>query len=126
MTLALAARNIFIGERQVNVLLHGEVVEQVVALKDHAHILLGELGALLALHLVHALLAEPVFALPLVIEQGEHIEQRRLARSRRTHDGDEFALTNFQINAAQDPGLSGGGFVAAFDAFELDHFPLDS
>ncbi len=87
---------------------------------------LGEFSALLALHLVHALLAEPVLAFPLIIEKSEHIEERRLARSRRPHNGDEFAFANFQVDAAQDPGLSGGGFVAAFDAFELDHFTLDS
>ena len=79
--------------------------------------LLASFAALLALHLVDGLFAEPVFALPLVVEQGEHIEQRRLARAGRSHDGDELTFVNVEVDAAQDPGLSGGGFVTAFDIF---------
>ncbi len=48
--LPLAARNVFIRERQVDVLLHGEIVEQVIALEHHADILLGQFSTLLALH----------------------------------------------------------------------------
>ena len=71
--------------------------------------------AVLALHLVHRLLAEPVLAGPLVVEQGEHVQQRRLARARRPHDGDELALLNREIDAAQHPGLPRSRFVTAFD-----------
>ena len=75
--------------------------------------------------LVDGLLAEPVFALPLIVEKREHIQQRRLPRSRRAHHGDELAFANVEIDAAQNPGLSGAGFVTAFDVFQLDHFTLD-
>ena len=35
----------------------------------------------------------------------------------RSHDGEELALFDFEIDAAEDPGLSGPGFVTAFDIF---------
>ena len=48
--LALGARHVLVGEREVDVLLHGQIVEQVIALEDHADVPLGQLGALLAIH----------------------------------------------------------------------------
>ena len=56
--LPLAARNVLVGKRQVDVLLHGQIVEQVIALEDHADVSLREFGTLLALHLMHRLLRE--------------------------------------------------------------------
>ena len=101
--LPLTARNVFVGERQIDVLLHRQVVEQVIALEDHADIALGQFGALLALHRVHGLLAKPVLACPLVVEQGEHIQQRRLPRSRRPHDGDELAFAGCRGRCGAEP-----------------------
>ncbi len=48
--LPLTAWDVLVGQRQVDVFLHGEVVEQVIALEDHADFALGQLGAVLALH----------------------------------------------------------------------------
>jgi hypothetical protein len=42
------AGNILIGEREVDVLGYGEVVEQVIALEDHADVAPREVRALLA------------------------------------------------------------------------------
>ena len=115
--LPLPAGDIFIRERQVDVLAHGEIVEQVIALENHADIALGQFATLLAFHVMDSLLAKPVLAQPLIVEQGKHIQQRGLPRSGRPHESDELTLANLQIDAAQDPGLSGRGFVAAFDIF---------
>src|ERR1700756_3251216 len=73
--LPLLAGNVLVREWQVDVLLHRQIVEQVITLKDHADIALGQLRPLLALHLVDTLLAEPVLAIPAVIEQRENIQQ---------------------------------------------------
>src|SRR5215472_2018606 len=70
--LPLLVRNVLIRKRQVDVFAYREVVEKVVALKDHAYVALGEIGALLALHFVDGLLAKPIFALPAIIEQRQH------------------------------------------------------
>ena len=92
-----------------------------IALEDHADALAGQVGALLAIELVHRRLAEPVLAQPSVVEQGQHIEQRRLPCPRRTHDGDKFALANGEPDAAQHPGFGVAGLVTAFNVFQFDH-----
>ena len=67
------ARYVFVGKRQIDVLLHGEVVEQVVALENHPDIFLRQFSPLLAFQVVHALFSKPVLALPLVIEKSENV-----------------------------------------------------
>ena len=120
------ARNVLIRKRQIDVLLHGEVVEQVVALEDHADILLRQFSPLLALQVVNALFAKPVLALPLVVEKSQHVEERGLPCSRWSHHSDELAFANVEVHAAQHPGSSGASFVTAIDIFQLDHFTLIS
>src|SRR5580704_714135 len=63
------SRNVLIGKREIDILLHRQVVEEVIALKDHSDVELGKLASLFALHVVHGLLAEPVFTSPLVVEE---------------------------------------------------------
>ncbi len=53
--LPLAARDVFVRQRKVDVLLHSQVVKQVIALEDHADLALGQLGAVLSLHQVDRL-----------------------------------------------------------------------
>ncbi len=77
----------------------------------------GQVGALAAIHAVGGFVVEPVLAQPLIVEQGENIEERGFARAGRPHDGEEFALFDFEIDAAEDPGLAGSGFVTALDIF---------
>ena len=71
--LPLFVWNIFIGERKVDVLPHCQIIEQVITLKHHPDIALGQLAPLLALHVMDSLLAKPVFTLPAVIQQRQHI-----------------------------------------------------
>ena len=37
------------------------------------------------------------------LEPGDEVQQRRLATTRRTHNGDEFTRCNDQVDAAQRP-----------------------
>ena len=67
-------RNVFIRKRQIDVFLNRKVVEQVVALEDHSDIPLRQFAPLLALQVVYALLAEPVLARPLVVEERQHVQ----------------------------------------------------
>ena len=92
-----------------------------IALEDHADALAGQVGALLAVELVRGRFAEPVFAQPAIVEQGKHIEQRRLPCSRRAHDGDKLAFADGEADAAQHPGFGVAGSVTAFDVFQFDH-----
>src|SRR5580765_4794373 len=67
--LALVARNVFVGKRQVDIFLHGEIVEQMVALENHSDVAFGKFRAFLAFHSVDCSLAEPVFTVPSVIKE---------------------------------------------------------
>ena len=84
---------ILVRERKVDVLGHGEIVEQVIALEDHADALAGEVGALFAVELVRRRFAEPVLAEPAVIEQARARSERRLPCAGWSHDGDELAFS---------------------------------
>ena len=72
---AVFGGHVLVGERQVDVFGNGEIVEQVIALEDHADALTREVGALLAVQLVRGRFAKPVLAQPAVVEQREHVEQ---------------------------------------------------
>ena len=71
--LPLPVRNVLIREREIDVLAHCEIVQQVITLKHHANVLLRKLSTLFALHFVDRFLAKPIFAIPGVIEQCEDI-----------------------------------------------------
>ena len=115
--LPLASRNVFIRKWQINVFLNGKIVEQVIALEDHSDIAFGQLAPLFAFHEVGGLLAEPVFAGPLVVEKRQHVQRGGLSRSGGSHHGDKFALPNVEIDPAQYPNISSAGLVVAFDIF---------
>src|ERR1700691_5241623 len=48
--LPLLARNVFVGEWEIDIFRYRKIVEQMVTLKDHADILLGQLRAFFPLH----------------------------------------------------------------------------
>ena len=74
-SLALGAGDVLVGERQVDVLGDGQVVEQVVALEDHADTASGEVGALFAVEGMDGRVVEEELAAPCVVEHGEDVEQ---------------------------------------------------
>src|SRR5580692_11158607 len=88
--LALGPWNVLIRKRQVDVLCHAQVVEQVIALEDHARALARQFSALLSVHPMHRLSFEIELAAPLIVEHGEHVEQRGLPCSGWSHDGDKL------------------------------------
>ena len=71
--------------------------------------------------IVYRLFAKPVFAAPFVVEQRQHVQQRRLACTGRSHQGNELPALDREIDTTQDPGLAGGSLVTAFDVLEVDH-----
>src|SRR6185369_2035681 len=97
------------------VFVDGEVVEQVIALEDEANVLPAQVAALLAIELVHLLVDQRVLARPSVIEHADYVQQRALSCTRRSHDGDELAFLNVQVDAPQYPGCSGWRLVCSFN-----------
>ena len=71
--LPLLVRNIFIREGKINVLADSKIVEQVIALKHHPDVALGQIRTLLALHLMNSFFAKPILAIPCIIEQRQDI-----------------------------------------------------
>ena len=121
MPCAIFRGHVLVRERKIDVLGDGKIVEQMVALEDHADALAGEVRALLAIERVDRRGSKPVLAEPTVVEQGEHVEKRRLPCPGRTHHGDKFAFTDGEADAAQHPGFSVPGFVTAFYILHFDH-----
>ena len=72
--LALVGGKVLVTQWQIDVFGHGQIVQQVIALEDHADALAGQVGALLAIELVHRRFAKPVLALPPVVEQRQHVQ----------------------------------------------------
>jgi hypothetical protein len=105
--LALVGLDVAVGERQVQVLVDGEVVDQVVALKDEADVCALQRLPVLGLELLDLPLHEDVLALEGAVVHPEDVQQRRLARAGRAHDRDELAVTDREIDAAQHEVPSG-------------------
>src|SRR5439155_19447056 len=99
---ALTLLDVAVRQRHIEVLGHGEIVEQVVLLEHEADVLLVERHAVLGLHLVHGMIEEAVLARPVAVEHAEHGEQRGLPRPGWAHDGDELARGDVDRDLPQD------------------------
>ena len=80
-----------------------------------------ELDTLLGRQGVDRLAEEVVFAGPGMIQHAEDTQQRGLPRAGRSHDGDELALANREIDAPEHVGRGGPGLVGAVEVGESDH-----
>src|SRR5262245_4542639 len=99
---ALCRLDITVRQRNVEVLVYGQVVDQMIALKHKADVLLVQFHPLLRLHLMNGTVEKIEFAGPGAVEHTQDAQQRRFSRAGRTHDGNEFALLDLRINAAED------------------------
>src|SRR5439155_9013365 len=122
--LALALLDVAIGQRDVQVLRDGEVVEQVVLLKHKPHVLLVERDPVPGLHLVHGVIEEAILAGPVGVEHAEHREQRGLPRPGWAHDGDELARGDLDGDLPQNEEAAVALGHALVEALELDHSDL--
>src|SRR5438067_598262 len=68
-----------IRERDVEVLVNGEVVEEMISLEDKTDLLVAEGRALFRFQIVDAHVVEEIFTAPGVIVHAEDVEERRLA-----------------------------------------------
>src|SRR5437764_4200726 len=121
---ALALLDVAVRQRHIEVLGHGEVVEQVILLEHEPDVLLVERHAVLGLHLVHHVVEEAVLARPVAVEHAEHREQRGLPRPGWTHDRDELAGGDVDGDLPQQEQAAvplGDGLV---EVLELDHSDL--
>src|SRR5712691_4018078 len=120
-SLTLNAGHAPIGERQLDVLVHGQVADQIEGLKNEADLAIADAGALGRLQDVHRLLVQRVNALRQRIEQAEDGQQCRFSAARRTGDGDELAFADVEVDAGKRVGLDIVGDEYFGYALEMDH-----
>ena len=94
--LALRCADAQVAKRQLHVFVDIELVDQVEALEYEADVALAELGAVLLLEPADLLAEQLVASARGVIEQSEDVQERGLAAAGRAHDGDEFAVLDFE------------------------------
>ena len=104
--LALGSRDVHVAQRQFDVLIHIQLINEVETLKHEANVALAELGAVLFLEVADLMAEEFVTALGGVVQEAEDVEQGGLAASRRPHDGDKLAVVDFERNAVQCKGFN--------------------
>ena len=89
-----------VSQRQRDVVADVEVRDEIEALEDEAELLVAERRPLPIRQRHHVMAVQAVAAAVEVVEQTRHVQERRLARSGRPHDGDELAGEDPQRKAA--------------------------
>src|ERR1051326_1563973 len=84
--LAILTAHVSIRKRQFEILKDSLIVQQVIALKDKANILVTQFGALLRFERMHGDVIEAVLTIPGMIVHTKNMKQRRLPCSGRAHD----------------------------------------
>ena len=117
---ALLPLHVAVRQRHVEVLVHGQVIDQVVALEDEADVRLLQLGALLLPERVNRLAVQVVLARPRRVVHAEDVQQRGLAGARRPHDRHELAGREVERDPAQDVGRLHALLVGLLDVPQAD------
>src|SRR6185369_17552497 len=99
--LAIFLAHVAIGEWQLEVLKHCLIVKQVITLKNEPYVLIPERSTFLAVELVDRDVVEVILTAPRLIVYAEDMKQRRLPRSRWTHDRHKLARPDVHIDPAQ-------------------------
>ena len=97
----LAQRHVAVEQRQLDVLDGAGARKQVEVLEDEAELAVADRGALVGRQRRHVGAVEPIGAARRPVETAEDVHERRLARARRAHDGDELAGRDVDGHAAQ-------------------------
>ena len=103
--LAFAGADVQVAQRELNVFIDIQFVDQVETLEHEADVALAELGALLFLKIGHFRAKEFVAAAGGIVQEAEDVQQRGLAAARRTHYGDKLAVLDFKGYTIEGRGL---------------------
>ena len=94
-----------IGQRQLDVLVNGQVADEIEALENEADLAIADAGALREGEVRDLTALERVAAVRWRVEQAEDREQGRLSTTGRAGDGDVFAAANIEVNARERVGF---------------------
>src|SRR5437660_8072530 len=90
-------------------------------LKYKTNVLLIERSPLLGPQFMDRLVEQMVLALPRVVVEADNAEQRRFARAARSHDGDELAFGDVEVDLAQKVSEPGFRLHRFFKVQQFDH-----
>ena len=90
-----------IGQRELDVLKHGQVADQVEALEDEPDLAVADAGAIREREVRNLGALERVAAARWRVEQAEDGEQGGFAAAGRTGDRDVFALADFEMDSGK-------------------------
>ena len=107
-------------ERQLHVALGGEHRHQVVELEDEPHVGRPPSRQLATRELIDPLAADDDLAAGRRVQPADEVEQGGLAGPRRTHEGEELALRDVEVDAVQDLDPLASAPVRLRDAPDLD------
>ena len=117
-------------QRQIDVVFHGEGVQQIELLEHEAQLVPAECGNLALPDLVQILAVQADAAGGGPVQRREDVEQRGLARAGFAHDGHVFALLHAEVHVAQGLHLvsaqAGGVNLLQFLDFQYRHVCLTS
>src|SRR6185436_9225173 len=109
-----------VGERQLDVLIHGEIADEVECLEDEADLPVPNAGSLRGAELRHRLAVEHVGAARCRVEQAEDRQERGLPAAGWTCDGYVVAPPDLEMDLGQGMGFYLFGIEDLLDAFELN------
>ncbi len=119
----LRSRNALVMQRQLDVLVHVEIRDQMEALKDEADVTPAQVCELIDRAIGDVLAAEHVTTARRRIDEADDVEHRRLAAARRPHDCDELAALDREIDAIERRRNLRLARVALRYVSERDHQP---
>ena len=119
--LAFRPLDVPIGEGDVQVFGDGEIIKQMILLKNKSNILLVQLGALLEVEFMDGLLEKVVLTAPVAIQHPHNREQGGLAGAGRTHNRDKLPVLHGGADSPQDVIPSRTRRIGLFDVLQLDH-----
>src|SRR5947207_7151407 len=113
-----------VRQRQLDILINGEVVDQIEGLKDEADAAASDPRPLRRGERGHRAAVEKVLTAGGRVEEAEDGEQGRFAAAGRTLDRDELAALNFEIDLLQGVRLHVVGVVDLRHVLQPDHLVL--
>ncbi len=101
----LGAVEAAVAQRNLDIVLHVQVRNQVERLKDEADLLVAQSRALIVIQAAHVGAVQLILAAAEFLEQSRNGEKRGLAGSRGSGHGDELAFAHMDREIAQRKGL---------------------
>ena len=103
--LAFLLRHTHVEQRQGNVLLHRQLVDEVETLEHEPQHAFAQFVPFRLATGGHVFPVEQILPRRRAVQQAENVEQRGLAAARRPHDGHKLSLPYFDIHFVQSPSF---------------------